>query len=83
MTEHGIRSEAARTTQDRIFTANVNSPHDCRQIARLLLTPSQHVIQVKERTRSAVTEARRPRDPNDILNALNPDMLTGSGVFSN
>ncbi|NWS79326.1 GAK8 protein, partial [Toxostoma redivivum] len=81
--EHGIKSEAARTMLDWIFTADVNSPHDCRQIARLLLSPSQHVIWEKEWTRLAVMEASRPRDPNDILNGLNPDMLTGSGVYSN
>lgn len=66
---------------DGIFAADVNSPHDCQQIAQLVLTPSQHVIWEKEWTRLAVMEASRPRAPNDILFGLNPDMLTGSGYI--
>ncbi|NWZ88623.1 POK9 protein, partial [Poecile atricapillus] len=82
VTENGIKSEAANTALDWLFTSDVNSPIDSQNLARLLLTPSQLMVWEKEWKRLAILEANRPRDPNDVLHGLNPDMLTGSGVYS-
>ncbi|KAM4767205.1 uncharacterized protein ACIQIH_013198 [Cyanocitta cristata] len=41
VTDHGIKSEAARMTLDWIFTADTSSSIDSINLARLLLTPSQ------------------------------------------
>ncbi|NXA44284.1 GAK9 protein, partial [Eudromia elegans] len=82
VTEHGIKSEAARAILDWIFTADVNSPNDSKNLARLLLSPSQLMVWEKEWGRLAALEAGRPRDQNDVVLGINPDMLTGTGVYS-
>ncbi|XP_058716082.1 uncharacterized protein LOC131590191 [Poecile atricapillus] len=44
VTENGIKSEAANTALDWLFTSDVNSPTDSQNLARLLLTPSQLMV---------------------------------------
>ncbi|NXV73295.1 GAK9 protein, partial [Atlantisia rogersi] len=81
--ENGIKSEASRTMLDWIFTADTNSPHDCKNLARLLLTPSQYIIFTREWRQLAELEAARPREAQDHLNGITADMITGAGAFSN
>ncbi|NWS66193.1 GAK8 protein, partial [Crotophaga sulcirostris] len=80
--ENGIKSEATRAALDWIFTADVNSPHDCRNLARLLLSPSQQIIWDREWMRLAGLEAMRQRDTNDPLHGITPEMITGKGPFA-
>ncbi|NXW11600.1 GA113 protein, partial [Fregetta grallaria] len=81
--ENGLKSEASRVMLDWIFTADTNSPRDCQNLARLLLTPSQLIIFFHEWRRLAELEAARPRDPQDRLHGISADMITGGGAFSN
>ncbi|POI31223.1 hypothetical protein CIB84_005025 [Bambusicola thoracicus] len=81
--ENGIKSDAARMMLDWLFTADVNSPMDCANLARLLLTPSQVIIWQREWERLARVEAGRPRPQGDALYGINPDMITGSGAYGN
>lgn len=66
---------------DWIFTADTSSPIDSTNLARLLLTPSQFFHWEQEWKRLAQMEANRPQQQNEPLYGINPDMLTGSGVY--
>ncbi|NXL83136.1 GA113 protein, partial [Alectura lathami] len=79
--EHGIQSDTARLMLDWIFTADPNSPTDSMNLAQLLLSSSQYIVWEREWKRLAQIEASRPRDQNDVLYGMNPDMLTGSGAY--
>jgi len=81
--ENGIKSDAARMMLDWLFTADVNSPMDCANPARLLLAPSQVIIWQWEWECFARVEAGRLRNQRDVLYGINPDMITGSGVYGN
>ncbi|RMC20450.1 hypothetical protein DUI87_01300 [Hirundo rustica rustica] len=81
--EHGLKSETARAMLDWIHTADINSPLDCANIARLLLSPSQYPVWQREWVRLAKVEANRPREQNEILFGLTADMVTGHGRFAN
>lgn len=81
VTDHGIKSEATRVALDWIFTADTSSPIDSTNLARLLLTPSQFFHWEQEWKRLAQMEANRPQQQNEPLYGINPDMLTGSGVY--
>ena len=81
--ENGIKSDVARMMLDWLFTADVNSPMDCANLARLLLTPSQVIIWQREWEHLARVEAGRPRNQGDVLYGINPDMITGLGAYGN
>ncbi|NXS35570.1 GAK9 protein, partial [Pomatostomus ruficeps] len=81
--EHGVKSEAARIILDWLYTAAVTCPFDSQNVARFLLTPSQLLSWEREWKRLAVIEANRPRDPNDPLRGINPEMLIGAGPHQN
>ncbi|NXX34221.1 GAK9 protein, partial [Nicator chloris] len=81
--DHGLKSEAARAMLDWIYTTDTNSPLDCANMARLLLSPSQFLVWHREWVRLAQLEANRPRVPQDILFGLTADMITGEGRFAN
>ena len=81
--ENGIKSDVARMMLDWLFTVDVNSPMDCANLARLLLTPSQVIIWQREWEHLARVEAGRPRNQGDVLYGINPDMITGLGAYGN
>ncbi|NXA13819.1 GAK9 protein, partial [Sapayoa aenigma] len=81
--ESGIKYEDGRAAPDWLFPADVNSPHDCQNLAHVLLSPSQYIIWQREWDRLACIEAAWPRDHNDPLYGFIADMITGSGAFSN
>ncbi|NXE59245.1 GAK9 protein, partial [Calcarius ornatus] len=77
--ERGIKSEAGQITLDWIHTVDVKSPHDCRNLARMFLTPSQQIWWEREWYHQATLEAARHRGPNDQLNGITAEMITGRG----
>ncbi|KAJ7411920.1 hypothetical protein WISP_100038 [Willisornis vidua] len=79
--EGGINTESGCLVLDWIFTAETNSPHDCKNIARFFLTPSQQLAWHKEWKRLAQLEAARPSGAGDPLAGVTSDMLTGDGQF--
>ncbi|XP_071598116.1 endogenous retrovirus group K member 8 Gag polyprotein-like [Heliangelus exortis] len=80
--EGGLKSESGQAVLDLLFTADTNCPHDCRSLARYLLTPSQQIVWAKEWERLAQVEANRPRAPGDPLSGITAEMLTGSGRYA-
>ncbi|POI20668.1 hypothetical protein CIB84_015585, partial [Bambusicola thoracicus] len=81
--ENGIKSDAVRMMLDWLFTVDVNSPMDCVNLDRLLLTPSQAIIWQREWERLAWVEARRPHNQGEALYGINPDMVMGLGAYGN
>lgn len=82
VTTHGIRSEAAQSIIQFIFTADALCPNDCTNIASLPLTPSQYLLWEREWKRLAPEEANKHQDQNDPLYGMQPDMLTGNGNYA-
>ncbi|XP_068867869.1 uncharacterized protein [Aphelocoma coerulescens] len=82
VTTHGLRSKAARSILEFIFTPDVLCPNDCISIAQLLLTPSQFLLWKQTWKQLAQEEASKHQgDTQDPLYAIQADMLTGSGAY--
>jgi len=44
ISQYGVRSEATRQIFTWIYSADLMCPHDCRNLMRLLLTPTQFLL---------------------------------------
>ncbi|XP_065608737.1 endogenous retrovirus group K member 113 Gag polyprotein-like [Cyrtonyx montezumae] len=82
VTEYGLKSEASKQIIQWIFTADVLLPLDVKNIARLLLTPSELLLFNQEWADRAGKVTATTRQPNDPLYGLTTDMLIGAGQYS-
>ncbi|NXL40681.1 GAK9 protein, partial [Glaucidium brasilianum] len=80
--EHGHKSETGRALIEWLYTADLNTPLDCANLARLLLSPSQFLVWYPEWERLAQIEVNRPRQQGDPMGGIRADMITGSGPYS-
>ncbi|TRZ08657.1 hypothetical protein HGM15179_018450 [Zosterops borbonicus] len=79
---YGLRSEAAQNIIHHIYTVNLLCPADCISIASLLLTPLQLLIFERQWQRLAAEEASRHRQVGGPFYNIQPDMLTGHGLYT-
>ncbi|RMC16432.1 hypothetical protein DUI87_06762 [Hirundo rustica rustica] len=82
VTQHGLKSEAAKSILSWIFTADVMAPMDCQNLARLLLTPSEFLMWESEWYRKAQIEANKQQPQGHDLYGITADMITGRGNYA-
>nr|XP_013800092.1 PREDICTED: endogenous retrovirus group K member 8 Gag polyprotein-like [Apteryx mantelli mantelli] len=80
---YGIKSEATRQIVSWIFLADLMCPYDCKNLMRLLLTPTQYLLWVASWQQRSTEEAMRHLGQDDPLRGVTPEMLVGEGAWSN
>lgn len=80
---YGVKSEATRQIVSWIFSADLMCPYDCRNLMRLLLTPTQFLLWESSWQQRAMNEAARRQGEGDPLRGVTADMFTGAGPYGN
>ncbi|TRZ08149.1 hypothetical protein HGM15179_018959 [Zosterops borbonicus] len=79
---YGLRSEAVQNIIHYIYTVDLLCSADCISIASLLLTPLQLLIFEQQWQRLAAKEASRHRQVGGPFYDIQPNMLTGHGLYA-
>ena len=82
ISEYSLQSEAAKQIIQWIFTADVNTPADIRNLGKFLLSPSENLLFVAEWQDRAIRAAAIQRQQNDPLYGIIPEMLIGLGPYA-
>jgi len=83
ISQYGVRSEATRQIVTWIYSADLMCPSDCRNLMRLLLTPTQFLMWGAAWAQRAMDEAMRHQDQQDPYHGVTVEILTGQGVYAN
>lgn len=80
---YGIKSEATRQIVSWIFSVDLMCPYDCKNLMRLLLTPTQYLLWVASWQQHSTEEAMQHLGQDDPLRGVTAEMLVGEGAWSN
>jgi len=83
ISQYGVRSEATRQIVTWIFSTDLMCPHDCRNLMRLLLTPTQFLLWGSGWQQRAIDEAMRHQDQQDPYHGVTPEILIEQGIYVN
>lgn len=78
---YGVKSQAAIQIVQWIFQADVNCPHDCRQLMHLLLQPNQFLLWESNWQQRCINAAAMRQGANDPLRGITHEVLLGTGQY--
>ena len=79
--QYGLGSPYTRAIVEHLFTANLLTPHDSKQISQMLLTPSQQLQFFSVWQNLCDQAAATPHPQGDPLYGVQTQMLMGTGPY--